>query len=160
MTILTAIIIPSIISTILALIFTEEIKGFLYGIIMNVGVFKKITVSGTWRCSFICHNVTYVEIIDIKQIGNRLIGRIADDPENYDAVREVMSKHPLRFNATITSDRYITGVWYHPIETDRHHGSFQLILTLAGTKAEGIWVGMSRSGHKIESDSWIFEKKA
>lgn len=159
MTVFTAIIIPCIISTILSLIFTDQIKGFLYSLVMNVGIYKKISISGTWRCTFICHNSTYVEIINIKQIGNRIVGKIAEDPENYDAVREVMSKHPLRFTATITTDRYITGVWYHPIETDRHHGSFQLLLSLNGNKAKGMWVGMSKSGHRIESDSWIFEKK-
>ena len=153
------IILSAIISALLSLVFADQMKGFIFGVASTVGIFKTVNMTGVWRCTFDYNEKSYVEIISIKQFGNRIVGKIEYDHENYDAVKKVMDKHPLRLTGTVADSRYITGFWYHPIEQNRYHGAFQMILEPNVSHAEGKWVGMSKTANAIESGKWVFEKK-
>lgn len=153
------ILVSAIISTVLSLLFTDQIKGLFSGLFIKIGFSKGVNLNGIWKCSFVYNGKTYVEIVKIKQIGNRATGRIEPDSENYDALKKVMYNKPLRLTGIITGERYFTGYWYHPIETYRYHGAFQLIVRPDDRNAEGIWVGFSRTANRIESGKWILDKK-
>ena len=104
------------------------------------------------------NKIEYTEIILLKKRFGTIYGYIVDDDRNYEQLQLVMKKNPLRLKGFISDNRYFTGLWYHPIETYRYHGSFQLLIEPNYIKMNGQWIGYSESKQIINNGIWTWDK--
>jgi len=154
-------LLAAVIFLVIGLFVSEPLKNHIGAIISRFSVSKK-GLSGLWKATFIVESngvrKSYVEIIKLSLFLGMYYGRIAPDDQNYDLLRKVHDKKPLRLRGQIKDDSYFTGIWFHPIETHRFHGAFQLIYELSGEEMRGVWIGMSKSKNRIDSGTWYWER--
>ena len=116
---------------------------------------------GKWKASFnYIKNDTvniYTEIIQLNRKGGKVIGHIIEDDRNYERLRLVHRSHPLRLEGEFRENRFFTGTWYHPIETNRFFGSFQLQLETTN-RLVGVWIGLSEAKNAIDNGKWEWNK--
>lgn len=82
------------------------------------------------------------------------------DISNYEKIKPYASKKPLRVRGELVDNRYFTGYWFHPIERNRCHGAFQLLVNIKGNTLTGTWIGFSESQNKVNSGDWVWERVA
>lgn len=146
-----------LIGVILTIIFDEPIRGFLRVIFGRRA--KPYPLAGTWRAEFQMHDGrTFVEIIRVRKRLGQVEGHIMPSPENYLALRAVEYKKPLRLEGDLSTSDVFSGTWFHPIETSRYHGTFQLLLHPRGTRLNGMWLGYSESRREIVSGRWAWTR--
>jgi hypothetical protein len=142
-----------LIGVILAIIFDEPIRGGLRVVLGKRA--KPYPLAGTWRAEFkMADGNGYVEIIRIRKRLGKVEGHIVPHPENYLALRSVEYKKPLRLEGDLSTSDVFSGMWFHPIDTSRYHGTFQLLLHPRGTRLDGLWLGYSDTRREIVSGSW------
>lgn len=148
-----------LISVVLGVLFADPIKSFFSKLFRNNRVDPII---GKWVCSFAFETNdgrnTFVEVIEIKKYWGAYRGKIVPDARNYERLRQHEYRRPVRLYGERLQDNLLTGVWYHPIETNHQHGSFQLSLENGGRTLKGAWIGYSNSQKKILAGSWILER--
>lgn len=156
-------IIGIVISAVISALFSESI---LRGIALFLAKFdlpSQSSIEGIWAASFSMTDEqgvtkTYSEKIKIfKRLGN-IYGYNVPDSNNHDLLKTVENKKPLRIRGSLVDNRYFTGVWFHPSNQSRFHGSYQLLLNLSSDKMEGVWTGYSETSNCIESGNWIWNK--
>jgi len=147
------------------------IGTFLLGfIISNINQVKRLIVflynnpkliEGKWIATFeyeINGQISkYVEIIELKRKGDNYLGVIIPDSRNYERLKIVHDSKPKRVEGSFFENKLLSGIWYHPIETGRWIGTFQLTLENKN-KFMGIWTGFSEQNNKIVSGNWIWNK--
>lgn len=155
-------ILGMIISAVVSVILSDKIIFGLHRIFVKLGVSRNSDVTGLWKATFSMETGKtkdeYVEIIFLKNRFGTIYGNIANDSRNYPRLHTVMSKNPIRLKGFLADNRYFTGFWYHPIETYRYHGSFQMIIDGSFSHMQGQWIGYSDSNQKITNGMWIWEK--
>ena len=155
-------ILGMIISAVVSVILSDKIIFGLHRIFVRLGVSRSSDVTGLWKATFSMGTgktkEEYVEIIFLKNRFGTIYGNIADDSRNYLKLHSVMARNPIRLKGFLEDNRYFTGFWYHPIETYRYHGSFQMIIDGDFSHMQGQWIGYSESNHKITNGMWIWEK--
>ena len=152
------IVISSVISSVLSIIFSDKILSSIQLLLVRLGLQKDVDLSGRWIATFDVAEKTYTEIIDVSQRFRRVTGRISDDKRNYNRLHSSMKNNPLRVRGNISDNLYFTGFWYHPIEHSRHYGTFQLIFDSDNDILSGKWIGFSNSSMQINSGSWIWKR--
>jgi len=149
-----------LIGVVLTVLFQDAIKGFLIELLRRISGPPKRGIDGRWVATFSIMRdgkvMEYVEVIEITQRFGLVKGRIVEDDRNYPELRTTASHHPLRLQGTISESFYLTGVWFHPLQTHRFMGSFQLVLSPTGNTMSGIWVGFSETLNRIDSGEWRF----
>ena len=157
-----ATILGMVISSIVSVILSDKILFGIQRLFIRLGVSRKSDITGLWRATFSVGSgksrQEYVEIILLKNRFGTTYGNIVNDNRNYKKLYSVMEKKPIRLKGFISDNRYFTGFWYHPIETYRFHGSFQLIIDGSFSNMQGPWIGYSESNQKISNGTWIWEK--
>ncbi len=155
-------IISMILSSVVSVILSDKIIFGIERIFTKLGVSKPSNIAGLWKATFIMgygkNKVEYTEIILVKKRFSTIYGYIANDSRNYARLQYVMDKNPIRLKGFLSDNRYFTGFWYHPIETYRYHGSFQLLVEPNFIKMKGQWIGYSESKQIINNGLWIWEK--
>ena len=155
-------ILSVIISSVVSVILSDKIIFGLQWIFIKLGISKSSDLSGTWKATFVIGSGSkkeeYTEIIVLKNRLGTIYGNIADDKRNYNRIHEVMKRKPIRVKGVVSDNRYFTGFWYHPIETSRYHGSYQLIINGAFKYMSGQWIGYSETQQKIVNGIWKWEK--
>lgn len=125
---------------------------------LKIGVLKDVDLSGRWQAIFyVGKEQKYTEIIELRYRVGLLIGKIVNDDRNYDLLKNKI-KNPLRVKGCVNDNRYFTGFWYHPIETYRNHGSYQMLIYPNAEKMEGQWIGFSETSHIISHGKWVWLK--
>ena len=151
-----------VISSIVSVILSDKIMFGLDRLFIKLGMLKISDITGLWKATFIMGNgknkAEYTEIILLKKRFGTIYGYIANDSRNYERLQSVMGKMPVRLKGFLADNRYFTGFWYHPIETYRYHGSFQLLVEPNFVKMKGQWIGYSESKQVINSGLWTWEK--
>ncbi|WP_305133701.1 hypothetical protein [uncultured Clostridium sp.] len=150
------------ISSVVSVILSDKIIFALDRLFIRLRISKSSNITGLWKATFIMGygktKKEFEEIIFLKKKFGTIYGYIADDTRNYERLQTVMNKEPLRLKGFLSDNRYFTGFWYHPIETYRYHGSFQLLIKPNFIKMEGQWIGYSESKQIINNGAWIWEK--
>lgn len=151
----------AIIGLLVSVFFDEPLKKFLTPLIVKTSV-KKRSIAGTWVTTFTYNkqNTTenYIEVIELHKRLGVVIGRVVPDARNYPALRLVEKDKPIRLRGEVFREKYLTGVWFHPIETDRFQGSFQLIISNDKQSMSGKWLGFSESKEIIDSGDWEWKR--
>ncbi len=151
-----------IISSVVSVMLSDRIIFGLHSIFVKLGISKKSDISGLWKATFIIgtgkSKVEYIEIVLLKSRFGTIYGNIANDNRNYPKLHAIMKRNPIRIKGFLSDNRFFTGFWYHPIETYRFHGSYQLIIDGEFKQMRGQWIGYSESNHKIANGTWIWEK--
>jgi|GEM_PF-5431512 len=157
MFILTAIL-SSVISIIVGIICADRVKQFFGKLIKT----DSDPIIGKWIGTFEvlegAETKSYIEILNIKKEFGFYVGRIVKDARNYDAIKRVEDKKPVRLKAERKSTSLLTGIWHHPIDNNRSHGSFQLLIPPNGDEMVGVWIGLSETSDTIVSGMWNFAK--
>lgn len=104
------------------------------------------------------NRTNFTEVIEIKKKFGVYVGSVVPDARNYEKLSAVAHKNPVKLRGEKTSDQLVTGVWYHPIETARSHGAFQLQISSSGNELSGIWIGFSQTQSKIANGSWVLKR--
>lgn len=155
-------ILSIIISSVVSVILSDKIIFGINQIFTKLGISKPSNIAGLWKATFIMgygkNKVEYTEIILVKKRFSTIYGYIANDSRNYARLQYVMGKNPIRLKGFLADNRYFTGFWYHPIETYRYYGSFQLLIEPNFVKMKGQWIGYSESKKIINNGLWIWEK--
>lgn len=126
--------------------------------LFKIGFLKDVDLTGKWEATFSCGGKEYTELIELKTKLGSVTGYIIDGDKNYEAIRKVAKESPIRLKGTINDNRYFTGFWYHPVETSRFHGAFQLLISHDSNYITGQWIGFSQSTVTIENGNWTFSK--
>lgn len=152
-----------IISSVISVIMSEQILSFVGSLMMKVGIKPRINLNGIWVATFTIDKdgdeMSYSEIIRIKSGLGRVYGYIEPDDRNYDELLTHMNDKPLRIRGELLDNRYLTGFWYHPIQTNRTQGTFQMILYPNTKEMRGLWMGYSVSGNIVEAGEWVWKKE-
>ena len=155
-------IICCIISSIVSVLLSDKIIQGINTVFIKLGLSKNGDISGVWKATFEMgkgsKKAEYVEIIKLSNRLGIVWGRIEPNELNYPMLQSYMKQKPLRVKGTLTDNRFFTGYWYHPIESYRFHGSFQLLIDGSMMKMTGQWIGYSTSGKEIDNGTWIWEK--
>jgi len=155
-------ILGMIISSIVSVILSDKIIFGIDRLFVRLGISKYSHITGLWKATFVMgygkNKTEYTEIILLKKRFGTIYGYIANDSRNYTRLQSVMKQEPLRIKGFISDNRYFTGFWYHPIETYRYHGSFQLLIESNFIKMNGQWIGYSEHKQEIDNGLWIWEK--
>ena len=155
-------ILGMIISSVISVILSDKIIFGIHRIFVRFGISRNSDMTGLWKATFTTGKGNakkeYVEIIFLKKRFGTIYGNIADDTRNYPKLHSVMKRNPIRIKGFLADNRYFTGFWYHPIETYRFHGSFQMIIDGGFSNMYGQWIGYSESEQKIANGSWKWEK--
>lgn len=150
-----ATILGIIVSSIVSVLLSDKIISALQLVLYKFGVKRDVSLSGIWLATFsMREGQDYLEVIELKQRFKRVTGKIVNDNRNYKRLQKYMSLNPLRLRANFTDNQYLTGFWFHPIEHNRHFGTFQLIYNSDEDTLEGIWVGFSNTTRTIDSGKW------
>lgn len=148
-----------LVSIIVGLIFADAIKSF-FARFLRIG--KVDPLPGKWVGSFFHGDPSdpreYTEVLLIKKKFGSYIGSVVPDARNYEKLKSVTHKSPVKFRGEKTSDHLLTGVWYHPIETARSHGAFQLQISSSGDELTGVWIGYSQSKSQIDNGKWTLTR--
>jgi hypothetical protein len=156
-------ILSIVISSIISVLLSEQILSFAGSLMMKVGIKPKINLNGIWKATFTISKddgeKSYTEIIRIKSGLGRVYGSIEPDERNYAELKDHMEAKPLRIKGELLDNRYLTGFWYHPIQTNRTQGTFQMILYPDTKEMRGLWMGYSVSGNIIEGGEWVWKKE-
>lgn len=151
-----------IISSVISVILSDKIILALDRLFIRLGISKCSNITGLWKATFVMgrgkNKEEFEEIILLKKRFGTIYGYIANDTRNYKRLHSFMDKNPLRLKGFLSDNRYFTGFWYHPIETFRYHGSFQLLLEPNFIKMIGQWIGYSESKQAINNGTWTWEK--
>jgi len=155
-------ILGCIISSVVSVILSDKIINSIDKVLIKLGLSKKADISGTWRATFESHKAgkksEYIEIIKLRNRMGLVLGNITPHNDNYPALKEYMHKMPLRVKGSIADNMFFTGFWYHPIDSYRFHGSYQLLISGTLDKMEGQWIGYSESGKMIDYGKWKWVK--
>ena len=155
-------IIGCIISSIISVLLSDKIIAGINNVLIKLGLSKSIDISGIWKATFEIGKgskmTEYVEIIKLKNRLGIIWGHIYPHSENYGALQECMQQEPLRLKGNLVDNRFFTGYWYHPIESYRFHGSYQMLLVGNMKEMEGQWIGYSESGGTIDCGKWKWIK--
>ena len=152
------IIISAIISSVLSIIFSEEIIKILRKALLKIGIIKDVDLSGVWEATFSYKGDKFVEIIKLNQNLGTVYGHIEPSETNYEDVKTIMKNKQLKLKGEINDNRYLTGFWYHPIQTYRYHGAFQMLISSDGNHINGQWIGFSYTSEKINNGNWKFKR--
>jgi hypothetical protein len=148
-----------LVSIILGLFFADSIKSF-FARFLRLGRIDPLP--GKWVGEFYYgegeNQRTFTEVFDIKKKLGVYIGCVVPDARNYEKLQGISHKKPVKFRAEKTSDQLVTGVWYHPIETARSHGAFQLQISSSGNELTGVWIGYSQSQSRIDNGKWVLKR--
>lgn len=148
-----------VISSIVSVLLSDKIISTLQLILEKFGVKRDASLTGIWLATFsMREGQDYLEVIEVKQRFKRVTGRIVNDSRNYKRLQKYMGENPLRLRANFTDNQYLTGFWFHPIEHNRHFGTFQLIYNSDEDTLEGVWVGFSNTTRTIDSGKWKWER--
>lgn len=158
-------VIGGVISSMAALVigaaFGDKIKLYLGRLLASLSEVNE-GIEDDWVADFTVYRggqaTTYTEIIRIKYRLGVLFGAIEPDDRNHNSLKAVQTKRPLRLRGEVKDNIYFTGYWYHPIETARYHGAFQLVIHPDGKAMSGKWVGYSETLHQIDSGAWSFKR--
>ena len=159
---LTTAIIGIVVSSIMSIIFSNQIVNFIGVYLTKIDFKKQSKIEGDWLVEFtmIENNqiVTYTEGIRlVKRLGN-IYGYNIPHTKNHYKLKVVESKKPLRVRASLVDHRYLTGNWFHPDELSRFHGAFQLLIKTNQIEMNGIWTGYSESKNRIHTGEWNWIK--
>lgn len=159
---MTLAIIGIIISSVISVIFSEQIINFLGVYLAKFDFKKQSKIEGEWVVEFTMiekdKNVTFKERIRlVKRLGS-IYGYNIPHAENHEKLKKVENKKPLRVRASLVDHRYLTGNWFHPDEVSRFHGAFQLLIKTSQTEMNGIWTGYSESKNEIHTGKWKWIK--
>jgi hypothetical protein len=158
-----SILVGALISMVLTLLFSDRIKQGLMPLIMRLNSSEKRGIEGKWVATFslsVDDNVShFTEVIQINQSFGMVIGHIVPDPRNYEQLHSVEAQKPLRIRGELVDNRYLTGTWFHPIEIQRYHGAFQLLLSPSGDRMNGRWIGFSESMNQVDIGEWIWVRE-
>lgn len=155
-------ILGMLISSIISVILSDKIIFGIDRLFIRLGISRYSNITGLWKATFITgygkNKQEYEEIILLKKRFGTIYGYISNDIRKYQRLQPIMNKAPLRLKGFLSDNRYFTEFWYHPIETYRYHGSFQLLLEQNFIKMNGQWIGYSESKQIIDNGLWIWEK--
>lgn len=152
-------IIGVIVSSVISVIFSDKIIQGVRRIMLRFGILKDVDLSGKWVATFYLNEKNaYQEIIIIKHRVGLVYGHIEPDDRNYNSLKSVMDKKPLRIRGNINDNRYFTGFWYHPLVTRRYHGSYQMLIYPNSVHMEGKWIGFSETSQTIDYGKWVWDK--
>lgn len=151
-----------LLTSVISIILSDKILFALDRLFVRLGISRYSNIAGLWKATFVMghgkNKEEFEEIILLKKRFGRIYGFIADDPRNHQRLQSLKGKKPLRLIGYLSDNRYFTGFWYHPIETYRFHGSFQLLLEPNFIKMNGQWIGYSESKQIIDNGLWLMEK--
>lgn len=122
---------------------------------------KNEILLGLWKATFTTkidnkyHD--FLEIIELKNSENFLLGTIKPDKRNHERLKLVENDHPKRVKGIFNENRFFTGTWFHPIKKNHFHGSFQLEL-INDKLLKGIWIGYGESQNKMDQGEWVWER--
>jgi hypothetical protein len=149
---LVGIVAGALLTIVLTLLFSDRIKQGLMP--------EKRGIEGKWVATFSMTRdkqvLNFTEVIQISQNLGIVIGHIVPDPRNYEQLRIAETRKPLRLRGELVDNRYFTGTWFHPLETHRYHGAFQLLLSPTGDQMKGSWIGFSESMTHVDVGEWIW----
>ena len=155
-------IICCIISSIVSVFLSDKLIQGFNAVFLKLGLSKSGDISGVWKATFVMgkgsKKTEYTEIIRLSNRLGIIWGRIEPHSLNYLALRPYMEQKPLRVKGSLIDSRFFTGYWYHPIESYRFHGSFQLLIDGSMMKMTGQWIGYSTSGKEIDNGMWVWKK--
>ena len=156
------VVLGCIISSVISVLLSDKIIDGITKILIKLGLSKKADISGLWRANFEMgkghRKVTYTEIIKLDNRLGVVWGHISPHQDNYDKLKKHMDNKPLRVKGSVADNRFFTGFWYHPIESYRFHGSYQLLIDGSLRHMDGQWIGYSESGKIIDYGKWTWEK--
>ena len=151
-----------LVGILLSVLFQDQIRIWLASRVSLLGRGKKRGIEGIWKGTFTVvrgHvSVQYVEAIEITRALGIVEGRIVPDARNYDALQTISDERPLRLRGEVGESFFLTGVWFHPLQTHRFTGAFQLAMDPSGKAMKGKWVGFSETLAAIDSGEWILER--
>lgn len=155
-------IICCVISSIISVLLSDKIITGINKVLIRLGLSKSADISGLWRATFEigkgAKKAEYTEIIELQNRLGIVWGHIYPHADNYAALQEHMEHKPLRLKGSLADNRFNTGYWYHPIESYRFHGSYQLLIAGNLREMEGQWIGYSESGKMIDYGKWKWDK--
>ena len=155
-------VIGGLLSIVLTLLFSEPLKRWIAPFIRRLGTSEKRGIEGVWIATFSVarDGVTteFNEVIELTQSFGMVFGKIKASPENYAALRAIQDRSPLRVRGEFIDNTYFTGLWFHPLDTHRFHGSFQLVLQGSGEEMRGRWIGFSESLRQVDTGRWIWRR--
>ena len=150
------------IGILLTVLFQDQAKVVLATRISRFRKSQKRGVEGDWKATFYVvrdkEAVAYVETIRLRRALGIVVGNITPHEQNYPALRAQETSRPLRLRGEIGEAFFLTGLWFHPLDTHRFSGSFQLLIEPDGHEMRGKWVGFSSSLGTIDSGEWVFER--
>ncbi|HEX8124462.1 MAG TPA: hypothetical protein VF548_02665 [Allosphingosinicella sp.] len=145
------------IGVLLAVIFDEPLRG-LFALLLRRRR-KPNPLVGMWKTTFeMPSGETYVEVIKIRKRLGRVEGNIVPHADNHVGLRVVEASYPLRLEGELSTSDIFAGKWYHPVETKRYYGTFQLILDVGGERLVGMWLGYSRTQQGIVAGPWTWHR--
>ncbi|MBX3658554.1 MAG: hypothetical protein KF740_08990 [Ramlibacter sp.] len=151
-----------LIGVLLAVAFQDQTRVWLANRIRYFRRSRKRGIEGQWKATFSMNRdentQSYVEVIEMTSALGVVEGRIVPDDRNYEALKEQANTKPLRIRGEVGESFYLTGVWFHPLDTHRFMGSFQLLLSPSGKEMRGKWLGFSETLGSIDSGEWVFER--
>jgi hypothetical protein len=160
---LVGIVAGALLTIVLTLLFSDRIKQGLMPFIMRLNRSEKCGIEGKWVAIFSMTRdkqlLNFTEVIQISQSLGIVIGHIVPDPRNYEQLRIAETRKPLRLRGELVDNRYFTGTWFHPLETHRYHGAFQLLLSPTGDQMKGSWIGFSESMTQVDVGEWIWVRE-
>ena len=150
------------IGILLTILFQDQAKVVLATRISRLRKTQKRGIEGVWKATFYVvrgkEAVAYVETIRLRHALGIVVGNITPHKQNYPALRAQETRLPLRLRGEIGETFYLTGLWFHPLDTHRFSGSFQLLIDPDGHEMRGKWVGFSSTLGAIDSGEWVFER--
>ena len=161
--IITSSIVGAIISLIFSLLFTDFLRDLLATLVIRFARSSKKDISGQWRSVFTVKRsgtlLNVEEILEMKTgLGIVVARKCINDSKGINQGKD--KNKPLRLRGELQDGRYLTGIWYHPSQISRFHGSFQLVLRQNGKHMSGIWTGFDENKNKVVSGEWVFERVA
>lgn len=155
-------IIGILISSLISVIFSEEIINAIGIFLSKYDLKKKCEIEGDWLAEFTLienNNISHFKetIRLVKRLGI-YYGYNVPNPNNHDELKKVEQNQPLRIKASLSENKFLTGNWYHPNRQSRFHGSFQMLIVMNTDKMYGIWTGYSESKNEIDSGKWNWKK--
>ncbi|WP_258097350.1 hypothetical protein [Marinoscillum pacificum] len=146
---LTSTLAAAIISVVIAYVFSNAIKDLFAPWIVKFSRSGGKGINGRWIATFDYGDTELTEEIEISTFLGTVYGRVTATPEKSQKPQKV-----LRLRGEIADNHYFTGIWYHPIKTNRHHGAFQLLIDLNDKELDGQWLGFSKSQGRIRNGEW------
>lgn len=142
------------------ILIAEPLRERLLPYLTVWGTKKSSGIIGTWRAEFLFghEGKSHIEIIELKYSLGLIVGKIIPSKENYNEIRKIEHRKPIRVRGSVRDNQFFSGTWFHPLRRSHHTGSFDLLINRNHDHMEGKWLGYSERRNQIESQSWIWTR--